>query len=610
MASRDHVFTSIGSGNRPTRSTRSWTDANGVHYTVDSTSWSGPGISFGAMTGSANGGLRSFTTPLSSSRPRSGLFGNAFGLLDDLLSTQQQRQHDEFVTSMGQGQAAPRSRARVEVESDTDDEDLTYENEVYERNPRSRPKSMFGRLKDKLLDGKQRPRRSRESSHERSYSHSRERSPVHAPQPQPERRRSSYRTDTREPTWSQAPRERTRPEFIEVDYEEDDEEEVIPPVPRRSTAQPDLSILEALESVVESERRAVRACKKRLEQAIRQPGTSSSYLQRMVDELKGHEISLTQAQNNLDEAKAGQTRSSRPRPQSFHPRMSQQQQPQPRRTQSRSFEDEFLSPFDGFPSFFSAPGSQHPDPIFRAFEELDSFGPFGRGGFAMHEQMFGNMRPESGNFRYFSSPNGVPPSAQQRKGARYSTHNAAPPPNVQFSTFAPPPPPPPQPPANLLKPEEAKCLFKIYNEHWNNLSPSDPNIPYPARNLQARNLTTRDSIWAPTCNAPVATWSDEDIMKSNAQAFYLGVVGLTPEYSESSASGRILMGFDRGKANPAQVKVLVDLLKKERMRWHSDRLGKRNGNAGGEGVNEGLQRDVRARAVFHAVCELIEWASQ
>lgn len=95
-------------------------------------------------------------------------------------------------------------------------------------------------------------------------------------------------------------------------------------------------------------------------------------------------------------------------------------------------------------------------------------------------------------------------------------------------------------------------------------------------------------------------------MQANAQAFYLGVVGLTPHYTETPGSGKVAMGYHKPKATPAQVKQLVDMLKKEKARWHSDRLGRRN--AGMEGPNEALQRDNKARAVFHAVCELMEAA--
>lgn len=96
-------------------------------------------------------------------------------------------------------------------------------------------------------------------------------------------------------------------------------------------------------------------------------------------------------------------------------------------------------------------------------------------------------------------------------------------------------------------------------------------------------------------------------MQANTQAFFLGAVGLAPRYSENPGTARLQMGFDRSQASPAQVKELVDILKKEKMRWHSDRLGRRSGAQPGV-VNETLQKDDRARAVFHAVCELMDTA--
>lgn len=99
-------------------------------------------------------------------------------------------------------------------------------------------------------------------------------------------------------------------------------------------------------------------------------------------------------------------------------------------------------------------------------------------------------------------------------------------------------------------------------------------------------------------------------MQANAQAFYLGVVGLKPAYSEVPGTGRVECGFEKARATAPQIKELTDLLKKEKVRWHSDRLGRRNkGNSGG-GQNEALQKDERARAVFHAVCELMERAAE
>ena len=96
-------------------------------------------------------------------------------------------------------------------------------------------------------------------------------------------------------------------------------------------------------------------------------------------------------------------------------------------------------------------------------------------------------------------------------------------------------------------------------------------------------------------------------MQANAQAFFLGVVGLSPYYTEAGGAGRVQMGFSKARATPAQVRDLVDMLKKEKVRWHSDRLGRRNGGTMA-GPNEALQRDEKARAVFHAVCELMEAA--
>lgn len=92
-------------------------------------------------------------------------------------------------------------------------------------------------------------------------------------------------------------------------------------------------------------------------------------------------------------------------------------------------------------------------------------------------------------------------------------------------------------------------------------------------------------------------------MKANAQSFFLGAVGMRPEYSELPG-GKIELGVDKASGSPAQAQQLIDILKRERIRWHSDRLGKRNG--GRAGLNEALQGDERARAVYHAVCELIQ----
>lgn len=614
-----HVFTSIGSGARPSRTTRSWT-SNGVNYTVDTTSFSTPGFSFGTMTGNANGGFRGFTAPMrSSGRSTSagGLLGNAFGMLEDLLSLQQQQPRQEYFTDHQPGMGR---RVPIVVESDTD-EDLIIEDYDDRSSTRSMLSSKLKGLRNKLLDGKHKPREGRGHIRNRDHNHSREQSPIR--RPRPESRQSSFRTEVREPQWSQT-RRRPQSEYIEVDYHDDDEEDDEEPEYARQQArrfsQVEANMIEALENAVESERRSARDCKKRLELATREPGVSSYNLQKLVNQLKVHEDALTRAQLNLDEAKSKKQRSGQ------MPQRTRSNQTRPKQS-SRSLEEEFFSPFGaGFdPLFPNNRRSRHPNPAFQAFEDMER-SAFGNDPFDLHEQLLEQMRASAtmndnpfgfypggrapaattgdDTFKYFAT--GGQPNTS-RKRTRYSMPSGGPQFQQPMPSFTTPfTAPPKQQPPNLLKHDEAQRLFKSYNERWNALPANNYNIPYPARGLQANSLAARDTIWAPNCTASISTWSNETVHQANAQAFYLGVVGLSPKYSESPATGRVEMGFDKSQASPQQIKDLVDLLKIERKRWHSDRLGRRN--AGMVGPNEALQRDERARAVFHAVCELLESA--
>lgn len=92
-------------------------------------------------------------------------------------------------------------------------------------------------------------------------------------------------------------------------------------------------------------------------------------------------------------------------------------------------------------------------------------------------------------------------------------------------------------------------------------------------------------------------------MQANTALFFLLALGFTPTISNLG-----LVTFNRVSAADEDVRLLVAVLKKEKMRWHSDRLGRRNEEVADGGVNEALQRDERARAVFHAVCGLMEFA--
>jgi hypothetical protein len=189
-------------------------------------------------------------------------------------------------------------------------------------------------------------------------------------------------------------------------------------------------------------------------------------------------------------------------------------------------------------------------------------------------------------------------TAKTSPRAKASDHFSA------FQTFC---PPKPQPPTAWLRPDEAKSLYKIYTEKWAALGPTDPSVPFPGRGLNARSLSKRDSLYAPDISAAVSSWSEENVLQANVQAFFLGAVGLSPVYSEISPSRKLTTSFDKAKASEQQIRELVDILKREKVRWHSDRLGRRNGGSA-DGPNTALQKDERARAVFHAVCELMEVA--
>lgn len=601
------------------QSTRSWTDHNGTNYTINS--YTSPGISFGTMTGNSGGPFaRGFSTS-TAPRPaaRGSMFGNAFSVLEDMIAMQQQ-QRAAFESSAPHQSRKPRTQdLNAEVDSETEGEDDGLAYGQYDNNRR---KSVFSRIKERLLDGKRSPRK------EDGNLSSREISP--APSLKAGRRESAYyRPSTREPVPSQQ-HARPSPVQIVVEHEEDDSDEVYSNAHSKGCPAADSASIDALDEAVENERRAVRSCKRRLEEASRQSSVTSSLLQRVIDEMRRHESALAAAIEHRDKQKAEdrrrfgipptptRTRSTRSRPQTYHPRQSQQRQSRP------SLEGPFFPTFAGFGFEPPSPHSIHRDAhmnahmqahrngMFDAYEQLNAFNQFGRPqSFGAFEHLFGTMPsiPDDPPFHTFETF-GPQRHDSQRKRTRYSQ---GPPPahrqSHQFPTCTPPATPPsPQPPPTLMRPAEAQKLFKAYNERWNSLPATDPAIPYPARGLQASSLSARDSIWAPRMNADVSTWNEETVMQANAHAFYLGVVGLKPRYTETPGTGQIECGFDTASASPEQIKQLVDMLKKEKPRWHSDRLGRRNGGIMGGMPNEILQKDVRARAVFHAVCELMDRA--
>lgn len=552
---------------------KQWTNDNGVQFTLETSSYSTPGVSFGSFSASSAGPFRSFTAPTQTTQPRAnGMVGAAFGLLGDILSAQQQQQR------------ATRGDTRRGFKQPYIEEDLAHgdgDDVVVENNRASRPKGFISKVAERLVNNSQRSRRPARNH---------ERSPVRrAPRSSGmEGRSGSYHTEERHPprTGDRMPHvedttDEDDTESSEDDYEDSDESHGRHS--RRSTTADEAALIDDLEHEAEDLRTEMKDCRKRLEQASRRPNINAAVLQGLINELKGHEDDYATTMSNLESVRAArggrqsQGRTSRP---------SQPRQPFP--TAEHIFTGTSIPAFEAF--FGTGRSSRS---VFADIDDLHAYTSFGA-------SPFGGLGRNLNEHLFFGMPRTCFVGGSTTTGGGHHFRQTP-----STATF-PIPTPNPKPPRSLLKPEEAKQLFQIYNERWNALTPVDPGIPFPCRGMQAAALNTRDAIWAPLVSSPIATWSEETVMQANAQAFFLGVVGLTPQYTEAPGTGRIVMGYDKARASPEQLRELVEILKKEKTRWHSDRLGRRNG--GVAGPNEVLQRDERARAVFHAVCELMEVA--
>ncbi|KAK5682331.1 CorA metal ion transporter [Elasticomyces elasticus] len=338
---------------------------------------------------------------------------------------------------------------------------------------------------------------------------------------------------------------------------------------------------------VERPREEARRSRKDLERASRQQNVNIGLLQALLDKVKECERALATAEEAL------RTKETRREGSRYQAREEHHTRPPPRSRAPPTLPDETDNAFAPAYPLFADSGNAHADP----FGNNLFFGAFNGGPFGA----YGSSPLLGGDINHlFGMPSGFQRAEPRTKRPRFSSANSGPQPS--FASFM--TPSAPRPPTTLLQPEEAKRLFKTYNDSWNALSPMDASIPFPARGLKASALLSLDTLWAPTISSPLSTWSEEAVMQANVQAFYLRVADLVPQYTE--VGGRVAMGYDKTRANPAQVKQLLDMLKKEKTRWHSDRLGRRN--SGRSGPNGALQSDPRARAVFHAVCELMEAA--
>ena len=90
-------------------------------------------------------------------------------------------------------------------------------------------------------------------------------------------------------------------------------------------------------------------------------------------------------------------------------------------------------------------------------------------------------------------------------------------------------------------------------------------------------------------------------MQVNAEAFYQLGFGIRPLYLEAQGSLRTLDGLQA--ATDQQLSDLEEFMKKERHRWHPDKLRLRNGRAGG--VSNVLARDPASRAILQAVNDIL-----
>lgn len=481
------------------------------------------------------------------------------------------------------------------------EDDLAYGS--LPRAPAEQPKSVLGKLKDRILDHGRQQRPNRQTGrHERS--------------PPPPRR--SAESDSRRrradlPPEQPRPREQQRPASIYEDTPDTSPERFSDvPLPSRDSYVPHSERdVAAMQRAVEEERRQYLGAKHRFQQASQRSTIDPDHVQHLLNHVKLHGTLLATAQRRLQVAKEQQRQDEAARRTRSRP---QQHRPSPPRQPVYESEDEddgFNTwpprPFGAF-SGTSNRGSLFEEPV----GHTGAFDPFA--GFRMFDRLFADMDPSfhvhGDGFQFFAGQdrgpsferthysNTGPSSSRPRHRPRtfHSTRST----NSTNSNTPPQPTPPQMPmpiPTNPLRAPEATRLFTTYNETWLRLPTASPTIPYPTRTLLAPALADPSTIPHPAAPA----WSAEQTMQANTALFFVLAHGLVPEISDSG-----VVSFDRARADEGRVRALVAALKREKMRWHSDRLGRRNEGVGGDGVNEVLQRDERARAVFHGVCALME----
>lgn len=576
-------------------SRRSWT-SNGMRVTMETATYATPGFSFRSANDGSNI-FSSFVQPARKSSTRGGgsggllgggLLGGAINLLNNVANPQSR-------------QARPRTppeRSSYVVESDEVDSDVTSSDEdlAYGSLPRARvnhSKSVLGRVKDRILEHG-RPRVDEERA-EAPSSRLRE--------PRSDRRRAR-------PPSPEAPRARTRRHSSIFNYERtpdtSPERRTTVPLPANSAHRNRTDReMATLQRAVEDERKEYLSAKHRFQQASQRSVIDAEHLQDLLNQVKVHGALLASAQRRLQVAK--EQRQQRETTNRTQRQRTQRRPSPPREAYYESDEDEeHFEPWPrhGFTTFTSAPrnNATFEEPIGHAFDPFFGFRVFDRL-FSEADSTF-SVHGTANGF-HFSPGNGGTdssrPTFKRTSFADTSTpHGASRSRPQQHATpQQPPQQPSPQIPRTYLRATEAARLFKTYDSTWNSLSATFPTIPYPTRTLLAPAISDPSTIPHPLAH----TWSTEHVMQANTALFFVLALGLTPIASDAG-----IVTFDRAATSETDLKGLISVLKKEKMRWHSDRLGRRNEGVADGGVNTALQRDEKARAVFHGVCGLMEFA--
>jgi hypothetical protein len=572
-------------------SRRSWT-TNGMHVTMETATYAHPGFSIR----SSGDGFNAFNNFLQPSRTRAtrggggllggGLLGGAINMLNGVSNSQMRREKPTRRTE--------RDVYLVESDDSTSDSAGSDDDLAYGSLPRMRaapPQTVFGKLKDRILDhGRQ---HTNAASEEFVYEQ---------PPPDPQHRhdtrsdRRRFRSKSPEPPRSNR-QQRARTTNYDRTPESSPERPADIPVHTQNgrTTRLDREVTN-LQRAVESERKQYLVAKTLFQQASQRSTIDAEYIQDLLNQVKLHGTLLASAQRKLQVAKEQQR----------HEATAQRTQPQPRsqpfshrQSHYESDDDDDDEAFDDWSDHASTSRSNIPfqDPL----RHTGAFDPLG--GFRVFDHLFAEMDAAHSNansFHFFAGPGG--PSFQRTshtngrtpRGTNRSRQSS----DSKIPQSRRDTQPAPRISSNPLRAKEASRLFEKYNSSWNSLAATFPTIPYPTRTLLAPALCDPSTI----PHALSRTWSAEQVMQANTALFLLLALGFMPVISDTG-----LVTFDHLSVTEAQVKTLISVLKKEKLRWHSDRLGRRNEDIPGGGLNETLQRDERARAVFHGVCGLMEF---